>query len=118
MSRAGDPGRVTFGSLETVGRGGALLRCEKPIPTTTDAEVTICLAGGVIRARARVLYHLPHEDGLAIGVEFLDLSDDSADLLDHLVSWHRNETWREHAPRCERWPFLLFGPPGSPGQHS
>lgn len=85
VRRDGDGRGLAFGSLETVGQGGALIRCHEPIPESAEADLAICLAGGVIRARARVLYHLPGEDGLGIGVEFLELRGGSQELLDHLV---------------------------------
>ena len=110
VRRLDNGGSVAFGSLETVGRGGALLHCDQPLPDASDAEVAICLAGGVIRARARVLYHLPQEKGLGIGVEFLEISDDSADLLDHLVSSRGDDVQPDPVTDPDRWPFLLLDP--------
>lgn len=81
----GDRSRSTFAILEIVGRGGALLRSAEPVPVESEAELAICLAGGVIRARARVLYHLRDPEGLGIGVEFLDLSPSGSELLEQLV---------------------------------
>lgn len=94
----GDPSAVAFASLETVGRGGALLRCTEPIPAAPDAELTICLAGGVIRARSRVLYQIPEEDGLGVGVEFLELLGDSGVLLEHLVEPEPDEAAPDPPP--------------------
>lgn len=76
----------SFVRLETVGRGGALLICDEPVPIGDLVDLAICLAGGVIRTRARVLYHLPGETGCGVGVEFVGLSGDAAELLDHLVT--------------------------------
>lgn len=79
-------GAGDFVRLESVGRGGALLRCEAPVPVGEVVDLTICLAGGVIRARGRVLYHLQHEDGLGVGVEFLELAPAGEELLEYLVT--------------------------------
>lgn len=85
-----DEGDTTcsFVRLDSVGQGGAFLLCSRPVPIGTQVDLAICLAGGVIRTRARVLYHRRSDDDqdVGIGVEFLALSDDSAQLLDQLVA--------------------------------
>ena len=76
----------SFVRLESVGRGGALLLCDRPIPIDTELDLAICLAGGVIRTRARVLYHVEAADGVGIGVEFLGVRGDGAELLERLAT--------------------------------
>ena len=76
----------SFVQLERVGRGGALLLCNRPVPVGSHVDLAICLAGGVIRTRARVLYHLEWETGVGIGVEFVGISGDDAELLAHLAA--------------------------------
>lgn len=80
----------SFARLESVGRGGALLLCDRPLPIGSEVELTICLAGGAIRTRARVLYHLQtgRSDGgeVGLGVEFLSVAGQDAELLDHLTT--------------------------------
>ena len=79
-----------FARMESVGRGGALLLFDRPLPIGSELELTICLAGGVIRTRARVLYHLQagrsDDEEVGLGVEFLDVDGDDAKLLDHLTT--------------------------------
>lgn len=80
----------SFARLETVGRGGALLLCDRPLRIGSEVDLAICLAGGVIRTRARVLYHVDaiesgHE-ATGLGVEFLRVAGDDAELLDHLTT--------------------------------
>lgn len=86
VRRLEDGTTETFARLETVGQGGALLWCDEPIPESEETELIICLAGGVIRVRARVLYHLPGDDGVGVGVEFVEVPAKSGDLLHGLVS--------------------------------
>lgn len=80
----------SFARMESVGRGGALLFCDRPLPIGSELDLTICLAGGVIRTRARVLYHLQtdgSDDGeVGLGVEFLGVAGDDAELLEHLTT--------------------------------
>jgi hypothetical protein len=76
----------SFVQLERIGRGGALLACDKPIPVGSYVDLAICLAGGVIRTRARVLYHQQSDSGVGIGVEFVAISGDDAELLAHLAA--------------------------------
>ncbi len=72
--------------LEEVGQGGALLRCESELSEGSEVDLEICLAGGVIRVRSRVLYCQPAEDGaFTVGVEFLELAPGSEELLAELV---------------------------------
>lgn len=68
------PPRCSYLRLDVVGRGGALLRCDAEIAPGTRMDLEICLAGGVIRARARALYCLPRDRDFAIGVEFVGLA--------------------------------------------
>lgn len=80
----------SFARMESVGRGGALLLCDQPLAVGSELELTICLAGGVIRTRARVLYHLKTgrstDEEVGLGVEFLAVVGDGAELLDHLTT--------------------------------
>ena len=76
----------SFVQLERVGRGGALLLCKEPVPVGSFVDLAICLAGGVIRTRARVVYHTETEMGVGIGVEFVQISGDDAELLAHLAA--------------------------------
>lgn len=98
MYHEGEDTVCTFVRLESLGRGGALLSCPEPVPIGARVDLAICLAGGVIRARARVLYHLPDEQGCGVGVEFLELPGDSADLLERLVASAGEEGVGDGAP--------------------
>jgi hypothetical protein len=87
QARSGEDTTCSFVRLESVGRGGVFLRCERPVPVGTEVTLAICLAGGVIRARGRVVYQLEEADeAVGIGVEFLELLGDGAELLEQLVA--------------------------------
>lgn len=94
----GEDTGCTFVRLESLGRGGALLSCPEPVPIGARVDLAICLAGGVIRARARVLYHLPDEEGCGVGVEFVELPENSAELLRQLVPSDGEEGAGDGAP--------------------
>jgi hypothetical protein len=86
-SHGGEDTACSFVRLESVGRGGALLLCDQPVPIGAEVDLAICLAGAVIRTRARVVYHRDEDgDGVGIGVEFLELSGDNAVLLEQLIA--------------------------------
>jgi hypothetical protein len=86
-SRGGEDTACSFVRLESIGRGGAFLMCEKPVPVGSEVDLAICLAGGVIRTRARVVYHREENgEGVGLGVEFLELPGSSAELLDRLIA--------------------------------
>jgi len=86
-SRDGEETACTFVRLESVGRGGAFLLCDRPMPVGSEVDLAICLAGAVIRTRARVLYHRQENGGgVGVGMEFLELAGDSAELLDQLIT--------------------------------
>jgi hypothetical protein len=81
------PARGTiYGRLETVGPGGAMVRCPQALPPGTELEVEICLAGGVIQAHSRVLYDRWDDGDHAVGLEFLDLAGPSRLLLQRLLA--------------------------------
>ncbi|HUP43847.1 MAG TPA: PilZ domain-containing protein [Thermoanaerobaculia bacterium] len=83
----GEDTTCSFVRLESVGRGGVFLRCERPVPVGTEVTLAICLAGGVIRARGRVVYQLEEADeAVGLGVEFLELLGDGAELLEQLLA--------------------------------
>jgi hypothetical protein len=86
-SHGGEDTACSFVRLESVGRGGGLLLCDQPVPVGAEVDLAICLAGAVIRTRARVVYHRDEDgDGVGIGVEFLELTGDNAVLLEQLIA--------------------------------
>lgn len=86
-SQDGEETACAFVRLESVGRGGAFLLCEQPVSVGSEVDLAICLAGAVIRTRARVVYHLEENGGgIGLGVEFLELAGDSAELLEQLIT--------------------------------
>ena len=72
-----------FGRLEIVGGGGALVRCRHEFSVGERLDMLICLAGGVIPAKVRVVYAEENGDGngWAVGVEFRYLGEGGAELL-------------------------------------
>lgn len=72
--------------LVRVGRGGAELLCRGALPEGEPVEIEICLAGGVIRARGRVVGSRPNRDGHLVGVAFHELAPEDAVLLADLLA--------------------------------
>lgn len=86
-THGGEDTACSFVRLESIGRGGALLLCDRPVPVGVEVDLAICLAGAVIRTRARIVYHLDADgDGVGTGVEFLELVGDNAVLLEQLIA--------------------------------
>jgi len=98
-SQDGEETACAFVRLESVGRGGAFLLCEQPVPVGSEVDLAICLAGAVIRTRARVVYHLEENGGgIGLGVEFLELAGDSAELLEQLITLDEKQAEDHLAP--------------------
>lgn len=72
--------------LDGVGRGGALLRCDRALDVGTRMDLEICLAGAVIEVRSRVVYCRSSGESFEAGVEFLDFGPYGEELLDHLLA--------------------------------
>lgn len=76
-----------FVTSEVIGLGGCMVLCPQALPVGAEAEVRICLAGGVIRADCRVAYSRRSEsDGYEIGLEFLVIPEADRPLLDAVVA--------------------------------
>ena len=72
--------------IEVIGRGGAQLRSDVPIEPGTRMPLEICLAGGVIEVRARVVYCVERDDAYTVGVELVELGEDAEELLARLIA--------------------------------
>lgn len=77
-----------YGRLEVLGACGALLRCPRCFEVGERLDLSICLAGARIPAKARVRYVEPDDDGdgYALGVEFRYLGEDGRQLLDSVLA--------------------------------
>lgn len=75
----------TYQRLVLVGRGGAELVCNASLPTGAVVGLEICLAGGVIRARGRVVGSRPAGEGHLVGIAFLELPPEDEELLAALL---------------------------------
>jgi hypothetical protein len=80
-------GPPVFGRMEVVAESGALLRCPRCFEVGERLDLTICLAGAVIPAKARVASVEPVDGAgdCAVGVEFRYLGDGGADLLRSVI---------------------------------
>jgi hypothetical protein len=78
-------GPPVFGRMEVVAESGALLRCPRCFEIGERLDLTICLAGAVIPAKARVASAEPVDGECAVGVEFRYLGDGGADLLRSVI---------------------------------
>jgi len=76
----------SFLRLDTVGRGGALLRCRNVIDAGTEMALEICLAGAVIEVRARAVYCRLSGESFEVGVEFLAFGPYGEELLEQLLA--------------------------------
>jgi hypothetical protein len=72
--------------LEVVGRGGAELLCESEVPTGALLDLEICLSGGVIRVRARVIECRGVAGDYRVGVEFVEMAEEDEPLLAALLA--------------------------------
>lgn len=81
-----DDGACAYLRLAVVGRGGAHLRSSVAIERGTEMRLEICLAGGVIRCRARAVWCIPRPEGFDVGVEFTSLAAGDEPLLEHLLA--------------------------------
>ena len=80
-----DDGSCAYLRLAGVGRGGAHLGSPEAIEPGTGMQLEICLAGAVIRCRARAVWCHPRSDGFDVGVEFERLAAGDEPLLEHLI---------------------------------
>ena len=78
-------GECTYQRLVRVGRGGVELLCRGSLDEGRLVDLEICLAGGVIRARGRVVGSRPAGDGHLVGVAFVDLPPEGEELLAALL---------------------------------
>ena len=79
-------GAVTVaGRAENLSRGGILVRAEKTFPWDEEVAVSLVLPGSAqaLQARARVTHVVPDA---FMGLEFLDLSAESKDLIEKCIS--------------------------------
>lgn len=71
--------------LDVVGRGGAALRCDSELTPGELVDLEICLSGGVIRTRARVIECRGTPGDYRIGVEFVEIAEGDEPLLAALL---------------------------------
>jgi hypothetical protein len=72
--------------LDVVSRAGGELVCGSKLTPGEVVELEICLSGGVIRVRARVIDCRGAPGDYRIGVEFLVIGDDDDQLLTALLA--------------------------------
>lgn len=73
--------------LDVVSRGGGELRgCQSELTPDDLVDLEICLSGGVIRTRARVVECRGVPGDYRIGVEFLAMPEDQVPLLQALLA--------------------------------
>jgi hypothetical protein len=80
-----EDGSCAYLRLVVVSRGGAHLRSPEAIERGTPMRLEICLAGAVIRCRARAVWCIQRSEGFDVGVELTDLVAGDEPLLEHLL---------------------------------
>ena len=76
-----------FAKTQVVGGGGCMFLSDESIGVGSRVELLISVHGRVIRARARVVYEIPRDDGQReVGVEFTDIGADDRGVIEGLLS--------------------------------
>jgi|ERR1051326_7321123 hypothetical protein len=81
-----------FAKTQTIALGGCSVISSERMGAGSTLELLIAVEGGVITARARVVYENELPDGrFDVGVEFLDLSQDDAWRIQQVLENPREE---------------------------
>jgi c-di-GMP-binding flagellar brake protein YcgR len=75
-----------FARTRDLGLGGCSFVNAAPIAVGTMLDLSISLAGRVVRTTSRVVYDLPEGDAHEIGVKFLSIDPEDAELLRELFA--------------------------------
>ena len=81
-----DTPRAEFAETNSVGLGGCGFRSELPLEVDQRIELLILVDPLLLKAKARVAYTRPLDDGgFDVGVEFVELKDKDREVLEGLL---------------------------------
>ena len=81
-----DTPRAEFAETNSVGLGGCGFRSELPLEVDQRVELLILVDPLLLKAKARVAYTRPLDDGgFDVGVEFVELKDKDREVLEGLL---------------------------------
>jgi c-di-GMP-binding flagellar brake protein YcgR len=82
-----------FVKTRIVGLGGCMFGCDEALGVDSYVDLLISLKHDVIKARGKVVYENPTDTDTEyeVGIEFVEISDESRKLLQELFEVHGEE---------------------------
>lgn len=74
-----------FLKTRVVGLGGCMFCCDEKLGVGSYVDLLISLKQNVIKARGKVVYENCADDEIEVGVEFIQISEESRRLLRELI---------------------------------